>query len=82
MLASLSDYGLANAVENDVVGSTPFTRRDIRIATTIQGQDVAVLKSKTTKKPIKMLSINKVRDIASYMVKYYSRVSLYIDVIM
>ena len=38
MLASPSDYDLANAIENNVVGSTPFTRRDVRIANIIRGR--------------------------------------------
>ena len=44
VLASSSDYNLVNTVENNAVGSTPFTRNDIRIATAIHGCDVAVLK--------------------------------------
>ena len=44
LLASSSDYNLVNTVENNAVGSTPFTRKDIRIATAIHGCDVAVLK--------------------------------------
>ena len=32
VLACPSDYDLANAVENNVIGNTPFTRRDVRIA--------------------------------------------------
>ena len=35
VLASPSDYDLANAIENNVVGATPFTRRDVRIASII-----------------------------------------------
>lgn len=46
-MASPSDHDLANAVGNNVVGSTPFTRRDVRIATLIHGRDVAGLKEKT-----------------------------------
>ena len=69
VLASSSDYNFSNAVENNVVGSTPFTRRDIRIATVINGCDVAVMKGKTTKKPSKMPNTNEVRDILSHIVK-------------
>ena len=56
VLASQSDYDLANAIENNVtLGSTPFTRRDVRIATIIHDRDVAGTKGKTTKKPSKSL---------------------------
>ena len=54
VLVSPSDCDLANIVEINVVSSTPFTRRDIRIATAIRGCDVAALKGKTIKKPSKM----------------------------
>ena len=80
MLVSSSDYDLANVVEDNIVGSTPFTRRDIRITTAIHGCNVAALKRKTTKKPSKMPNTNEVRDILSHIVKNYLKVSLYIDV--
>ena len=80
VLASPSDYDLANAVENSVVGTTPFTRRNIRIATIIHGHDVAALKGKTNKKPSEMPNANEVRDIPSHIVKNYLKVNLYIDV--
>ena len=80
VLASPSDYDLANAVENNIVGSTPFTRRDIRIATLIHGQDVAALKGKITKRPSKMPNRDEITDLPSNIVKNYSQVSLYIDV--
>ena len=80
MLASPSDYDLANAVKNNVVGTTPCTRRDIRIATVIHRRDVAALKEKTTKKQSKIPNANEVRDIPSHIIKNYSKVNLYIDV--
>ena len=54
VLASPSDYDLANAIENNVVGATPFTRRDVRIASIIHGPDVAGMKGKSVKRPSKM----------------------------
>ena len=63
VLASPSDYDLANAVKNNIVGSTPFTRRDIRIATVIHGRNVAALKGKTTKSPSKMPNPDKITDL-------------------
>ena len=80
VLASPSDYDLANAVENNIVGSTPFTRRDIRIATVIHGRNVAALKGKTTKSPSKMPNPDEVTDLPQHIVKHYSQVNLYIDV--
>ena len=80
VLASPSDYDLANAIENNVVGATPLTRRDARIANIIHGRDVAGMKGKTTKKPSKMPNPDEVRDIPQHIVKNYSKVNLYIDV--
>ena len=80
VLASPSDYDLANAGENNLVGTTPFTRRDIEITPVIHKRDGAALKGKTTKKPSKIHNADKVRDIPSHIVKNYSKVNLYIDV--
>ena len=49
VLAFPSDYNLANAIENNVVGFTPFTGRDVRIARLIQGRDVAGMKGKNNR---------------------------------
>ena len=62
-MASPNDYDLANAVENNVIGSTPFTRQDIRIAIAIHRHDTAALKGKYTKKPSKMPNPDEVRDV-------------------
>lgn len=43
--------------------------------------DVTILKRKTPKKPNKMPNPDEVRDIPSHIVKNYSKVSLYINVI-
>ena len=80
VLVSPSNYDLANAIENNVVGATPFTRRDVRIANIIYGHVVAGMKGKTTKKPSKVPNPDEVRDVPQYIVKNYSRVSLCIDV--
>ena len=53
-LISPSDYDLANAIENNMVGATPFTRRDVRIASIIHSADVAGMKRKSVKRPSKM----------------------------
>ena len=79
VLASSSDYDLANAIENNVAGSTPFIRRDVRIANIIHGRDVAAMKGKSTKRPSKMPNPDEVRDVSQHIVKNYSKVSLYID---
>ena len=80
VLASPSDYDLANAIENNVVGATPFTRKDVRIANIIHGHHVVGMKGETTKKPRKMPNPDEVRDVPQHIVKNYSKVSLYIDV--
>ena len=80
MLEFPSDYDLATAIENNVVGVTPFTRRDVRIANIIHGRHVAGMKGKTTKKPSKMSNPEEVRDVPQHIVENYSKVSLYIDV--
>ena len=80
MLASPSNYDLANAIKNNIVGATPFTRRDVRIANIIHGRDVARLKGKETKKPSKMPNPNEVQDVPQHIAKNYSKISLYVDV--
>jgi hypothetical protein len=47
VFACPSDFDLANAVEHNIIGNNPFTRRDIRIAKKIYGPDVAAIKDKT-----------------------------------
>ena len=80
VLAPPSDYNLANSIENNVVRSTPFTRRYIRIPILIHGCDVADMKEKITKKLSKMPNHGEVRDVLSHTTKNYSKISLYIDV--
>ena len=80
VLASPSDYDLANTIENNVVRAIPFTRRDVRIANIIHGRDVAGMKGKSTKRPSKIPNPDEVRDVPQHIVKNYSKVSLYIDV--
>lgn len=58
ILASQSDFDLANVVENNVVDPTPFTRRNIKMSTVIHSCDVAALKGGTIKEPKKMLNPN------------------------
>ena len=80
VLVSPSNYDLANTFENNVVQATLFTRRDVRIANIIYGCDVAALKGKSTKRQSKMPNPDEVRDVLEHIVKNYSKVSLYIDV--
>ena len=80
VLASLSNYDMANAIENNVVGATPFTRRDVRNADIIHGRDVAALKEKPTKKQSKVPNPDEIHDVPEHITKNYSKVSLYIDV--
>ena len=79
MLASPSDFDLVNAIGNNVIESTSFTRRDVIIAVVIHGRNVAGMKGKN-KNPSKMPNPDKVRDILSHIMKNYSEVSLYIDI--
>ena len=72
MLPSPNDYDLANEIGNNVVGSTLFTRRDIRIVNIIHGPDIVGMKEKTTTtKTSKILDPNEVKDIPSHIVKNY-----------
>ena len=80
MLATSSDYDLANVIENNIVESTPFTRRDVRIANIIHSCDVAGMKGKTTKKPSKMPNPDEIWDVLEHIVKNYSKIRLHIDV--
>jgi hypothetical protein len=39
VIACPSDFDLANAVEHNIIGNNPFTRRDVRIAKQIYGPE-------------------------------------------
>jgi hypothetical protein len=80
VLGCPSDIDLANAVEQNVVGNNPFTRRDIQIAKKIYGPDVPAMKGKTVKRKSKMPREDEVTDIPPIIIKEYSEVHLSIDV--
>jgi hypothetical protein len=80
ILACPSDFDLANAVENNVIGNNPFTRRDIRIAKQIYGPDVPAMKAKTVKSKSKMPREDEITDLPINIIKEYSDVHLSIDV--
>jgi hypothetical protein len=68
-LACPSDVDLANAVEHNVIGNNPFTRRDIRIAKKIFGPDVPAMKGKTVKRKRKMPREDDVSDTPPDIIK-------------
>jgi hypothetical protein len=78
VLACPSDVDLANAVEHNVIGNNPFTRRDIRIQ--IFGPDVPAMKGKTVKNKSKMPREDDISDIPYNIIKEYSKIHLSIDV--
>jgi hypothetical protein len=80
VLACPSNYDLANAVEHNIIGNTPFTRRGVCIAKQIYGPDVAALKGKTVKQQSKMLREDAANDVPKYIAKEYCDVHLSIDV--
>jgi hypothetical protein len=80
VLACPSDVDLANAVEHNMIGNNPFTRRDICIAKKIFGPDVPAMKGKTVKRKSKMPREDDISDIPSDIIKEYSKVHLSIDV--
>jgi hypothetical protein len=80
ILACPSDFNLANAVEHNVIGNNPFTRRDIRIAKKIFGPDVPAMKGKTVKGKSKMPREDDVSDIPPNIIKEYSNLHLSIDI--
>ncbi|OEU10829.1 hypothetical protein FRACYDRAFT_246701 [Fragilariopsis cylindrus CCMP1102] len=79
-LACPSDFDLANAIEHNVIGNSPFTRRDVRIAKQIFGPDVPAMKGKTVKNKSIMPREDDVTDIPSFIMKEYSNVHLAIDI--
>jgi hypothetical protein len=79
-LACPSDVDLANAIEHNVIGNNPFTRRDVRIAKKLFGPDIPAMKGKTVKKKSKMPREDEISDIPSNIIKEYSNVHLSIDV--
>jgi hypothetical protein len=79
-LAFPSDVDLANAVEHNVIGNNPFTRRDVRIAKKIFGPDEHAMKGKTVKRKSNMPKEDEITDLPSTIIKEYSKVHLSIDV--
>jgi hypothetical protein len=79
-LACPSDFDLANAVEHNVIGNNPFTRRDVRIAKIILGPDVPAMKGKTVKRKSKMPREDEITDIPPAIISEYTKVHLAIDV--
>jgi hypothetical protein len=79
-LACPSDVDLANAIEHNVIGNNPFTRRDVRIAKKIFGPDIPAMKGKTVKRKSKMPRADDITDIPSNIIKEYSSVHLSIDI--
>jgi hypothetical protein len=80
ILGCPSDVDLANAVEHNVIGNNPFTRRDIRIAKKIFGPDVPAMKGKTVKRKSKMPREDEISDLPSSIIKEYSNVHLSMDI--
>jgi hypothetical protein len=80
ILACPSDNDLANAIEHNVIGNNPFTRRDARIAKKIFGPDVPALKGKTEKRKSKMSREDDISSIPPNIIKEYYNVHLPIDV--
>ena len=80
VLAFPSDADLANAVEHNVIGNNPFTRRDVRVAKKIFGPDVHAMKGKTVKKKSKMPREDDITDLPPSIIEEYSKVHLSIDV--
>jgi hypothetical protein len=80
VLACPSEFDLTNAVEHNIIGNNPFTRRDVRIAKQIYGPDVAALKGKTVKQQSKMPREDEANDIPPLMAKEYCDIYLSLDV--
>jgi hypothetical protein len=81
VLAYPSDFDLANAVEHNIIGNNPFTRRDAHIANKIYGPDVAAFKGKTVKQQSKMPREDEANDIPLLIAKEYCDVHLSLDVV-
>jgi hypothetical protein len=79
-LACPSDFDLANAIEHNIIGNNPSTRRDIRIAKKIFGPDVPAMKGKTVKRKSKMPREDDISDIPPMIIQEYSDVHLSIDI--
>jgi hypothetical protein len=75
-----SDFDLANAIEYNVIGNNPFTRRYVRIAKKIFGPDVPAMKGKTVKRKRKMPREDDISDITPIIMKEYSEIHLSIDI--
>jgi hypothetical protein len=78
-LACPSDNDLANAIEHNVIGNNPFTRRDVHIAKKTFGRDVPAMKGKTVKGKSKMPREDDISSIPPNIIKEYSNGHLSID---
>ena len=78
-LACPSDLDLANAIEHNVTGNNPFTKRDVCIAKKIFRPDVPAMKGKTVKRKSIMPREDDVSDIPPSIIKEYAKVHLSID---
>jgi hypothetical protein len=76
-LACPSDVDMANAIEHNVIGNNPFTRRDVCIAKKIFGPDVPAMKGKTVKNKSKMPREDDISDLPSIIIKEYSKIHLF-----
>jgi hypothetical protein len=69
LLACPSHNDLANAIEHNVIGNNPFTRRDVCIAKKIFGPDVLAMKGKTVKRKSKMPREDDISSIPPNIIK-------------
>ena len=75
-----SDKQLAHALEHNVIGNTPYNRRDLRIANDIYGRSVNSLKGKSTKRTSKLPREDETFDLPPHIIENYRDVHLGIDI--
>lgn len=75
-----SDKDTCNAIENNVIGNNPFTRRDVRNTKTILGPRMTRLKGKTVKQKSKLSREDNPINIPPNIAKRYCNLTLSINV--
>ena len=76
-----SDKDLAHAIEYNVLGNTPFTRRDVRIAKEIFGPSIAAIKGKSVLRTSKIQREDTKCFLSPSILKEYQEVFLAMDVV-
>ena len=75
-----SDNDFAHALEHNLIGNTPYNRREINIANKIYGPSMNSLKGKLTKRKSKLPREDEKSKLPSYIIENYQNIHIGIDI--